>query len=169
MSARRPELGFSVAAAGAETIAPALGEAFVGIRRALRRATRREVGLTPLPEAQREVLLLVAERPGITVGGAAEILQLAPNTVSTLLRQLVGEGYLERRRDLVNRRVVHIEVTVRARERMSRYKGARANVLVRALSTLDEEERRSVAAALPALAKLAGAIDLPSPLPPPPA
>jgi DNA-binding MarR family transcriptional regulator len=142
-----------------EDLSASFGATFVATRRALRRSTRREVGLTPLPEAQRELLLLVAERPGITVGRAADILQLAPNTVSTLLRQLVVEGYLERLRDQDNRRVVHMVPTARATERISRFSDVRTRAFARALAQLGDEERARIEAALPALAKLAVAIE----------
>jgi DNA-binding MarR family transcriptional regulator len=136
---------------------------FVAAHRGLRHATRREVGLAPLPEAQRELLLLVSRRPGITVGGAAEALQLAPNTISTLLGQLVRVGYLDRRRDPDNLRVVHMTITGRAQERISRYSGVRGRVLNRAMASLTGEERAAIEAVLPALAKLATALEVSRP------
>lgn len=132
---------------------------FGRIRRVLRRVTRREVGLVVLPEAQRELLILVHERPLVTVGGAAEVLQVADNTVSTLVRQLVVAGLLERVRDPANRRVVKLALTPAARHRIARFHDTRTEVLVRALASLDEETRQAVDHALPALRKLFAAIE----------
>lgn len=131
------------------------------LRRALRSRTRRAVGLQPLPEAQRELLWTVQQHPGISVGGAAIDLQLAGNTVSTLVRQLVAANLLERRQDEHNRRIVHLHLTARAEERFSLYRSARTELLVDALASLDETERAEIGRALPALLHLAGQLEEP--------
>ncbi len=142
-----------------EARAAEFDDAYCRIRRTLRRVTRREVGLAILPEAQRELLRLVDERPGVTVGGAAEILQVADNTVSTLVRQLVTAGYLERVRDPLNRRVVHLELTAPAYERFARFHDTRTDVLLRALASLDHDSRQAIDHAVPALRELATKIE----------
>lgn len=149
-------------AAGAdEALAAEFGGAYSQLRRTLRRTTRREVGLTILPEAQRELLKLVDEHPGVTVGGAAELLQVADNTVSTLVRQLVTAGYMQKVRDPINRRVVHLELLPPAYERFARFRDTRADVLLRAFSALDEDSKQAISRAVPALRELAEKLDEP--------
>ncbi|HEY1635005.1 MAG TPA: winged helix-turn-helix transcriptional regulator, partial [Acidimicrobiales bacterium] len=58
------------------------------IRRAGRRQAGRPVELSSLTGAQLELLRLVRRRPGVSIADAAQELRLAPNTVSTLVRQL---------------------------------------------------------------------------------
>jgi DNA-binding MarR family transcriptional regulator len=132
---------------------------YIRLRRALRSRTRIEVGLPRLPEAQRELLRLVDKQPGITVGAAAETLQLAPNTVSTLLRQLVTADLLERRRDPGNLRAVMMFVTPRAIDRFTRFRDTRTELLVRALASLDEQALAGVEQAMPALLALLKAVE----------
>ncbi len=48
-----------------------------------------------LPNAQMELLWMVEHSPGTSVKQAAEALHTAPNTVSTLVSELVGAGLLD--------------------------------------------------------------------------
>jgi DNA-binding MarR family transcriptional regulator len=149
------EVGF----ASIDALGTSFEQFYIGLRRALRSRTRIEVGLPRLPEAQGELLRLVDKRPGIGVGAAAETLQLAPNTVSTLLRQLVGAGLLERRRDPDNLRAVMMFVTPRAIDRFTRFRDSRTELLVRALASLDERTRAEVERVMPALLTLLDAVE----------
>src|SRR5690242_10328070 len=105
-----------------ETLATELATAWGGVRRRLRRGTRAVVGGEPLRGAQIELLRLVETQPGIGVGEAAGALHLAPNTVSTLVGELVTLGLLERRRDPGDRRAARLELTDAAHARLRRYR-----------------------------------------------
>src|SRR6202012_2011804 len=98
---------------------------------ALRRALRRQVGraeeLSSLTSAQLELARLVRRRPGVSVAEAAAELHVAPNTVSTLVRQLSSAGLLVRTPDAADRRVARpwLRKTVeRRRDRRSLALGA---------------------------------------------
>ena len=68
---------------------------------AIRRSGRRHAGrpeeLSQLTGSQLELVRLLRRRPGISVNQVADELNLAPNTVSTLVRQLVDAGFVVRR------------------------------------------------------------------------
>ena len=132
-----------------------LGEAVARLHHALRRAAVQASGRPSMPAAQVELLRLVEQRPGISVGEAAEWLRTAPNTVSTLVGDLADAGLLERTRAADNRRIVRLSLTAAARERLDRYAEFRRTVLGAALNGLDEQASHDVLRAVPHLHRLA--------------
>lgn len=132
-----------------------LADVLAGVQRMIRR--RLSVGLTapPLRGAQVELLRLVSARPGIRVSDAAKELYLAGNSVSTLVNELTRAGYLRRETDPADHRAVLLVPTHAATSRLADWE-ARHSALVREqVARLTEEERAALAAALPALRRLA--------------
>ncbi|MEW1953605.1 MarR family transcriptional regulator [Terrabacter sp. NPDC080008] len=135
----------------------------------LRRRSRRLVG-APLPElalsgAQLELLRAVRRNPGITVAEAARMLGLAPNTVSTLVGQLLAVDALVRTRDLSDRRLARLDLTPSAREGLEQWRDRRSQATAAVLAQLPDEERRRLAEALPTIARVAAGIpDAPDPV-----
>jgi DNA-binding MarR family transcriptional regulator len=125
-----------------------------GLRRVLRRRLRASRPADGLRGAEIELLVLVDAEPGIGVAAAAESLQLAGNSVSTLVRRLVADGMLERAADPDDRRAVHLRVSPRAAERLRWWRESRRRLVVDALEELDDGERAAITAALPALRHL---------------
>lgn len=128
------------------------------VHRLLRRRTVARADREPLPEAQVEVLLLVRGAPGISGKEAARRLGTAPNTVSTLVRDLTDAGLLARDRDPADRRVVRLRITEAARERMAHYEIHRAALLAGALAELEPPVRAAILAAAPHLDALRDAL-----------
>jgi DNA-binding MarR family transcriptional regulator len=127
-----------------------------GIRRVVRRRVRADVPGFPLPGAQVEVLRVVADHPGVGVAAAARELNLATNSVSTLVNQLVEAGLLHRGPDPGDRRATRLEVTAEAAARMATWRRARTGLVADALTGLSEEDITVIEQALPALEKLMG-------------
>ncbi|WP_319463907.1 MarR family winged helix-turn-helix transcriptional regulator [Micromonospora sp. RTP1Z1] len=126
--------------------------ALVGeLHRLLRRSAAGRANRVALPEAQVELLLLVRAEPGISGKEAARRLGTAPNTVSTLVRDLADAGLLDRVRDPVDRRVVRLRLTDAARARMADHEAHRTALLADALTALDPSARAAVLAAVPHL------------------
>ncbi|WP_374969054.1 MarR family winged helix-turn-helix transcriptional regulator [Terrabacter sp. BE26] len=128
----------------------------------LRRRSRRLVG-APLPElalsgAQLELLRVVRRNPGVTVAEAARVLGLAPNTVSTLVGQLVSLEVLVRSRDLTDRRLARLELTPSAREGLERWRDRRSQATAAVLARLPAAERANLAATLPVIARIAAGL-----------
>ena len=86
---------------------------------------------------------------------AARELRLAPNTVSTLVGRLAGQGLLGRERALADARSIRLSVTPRARQRIADWRDLRADLTQHALAELPEPDRRALADAAPALLRLA--------------
>jgi DNA-binding MarR family transcriptional regulator len=143
--------GDQVAAATAAELFTAIS----AIRRAARRSTRQVWSQQPLPPAQSEVLRLAAARPGLTVADAAQELRLASNTVSTLVGRLAEAGLLTREKSARDGRTVLLSATDRARRRLAEFRDLRAELAGRALEQMTAADRQVLAAAGPALLRLA--------------
>jgi DNA-binding MarR family transcriptional regulator len=125
------------------------------IRRAGRREAERPVELSTLTGAQLELLRLVRRRPGVSIADAAQDLRLAPNTVSTLVRQLTDEGMILRRVHGSDRRVARLELSADIRRKVDAWRDRRVVGLGDAVGRLPPEDQRSLIDAVPMLARLA--------------
>lgn len=125
------------------------------VRRVARRAVRGSAQAEALPPARSELLRLAARRPGIGVAEAAAELRLAPNSVSTMVSKLAEDGLLSRGRDATDARSVRLTVTETGAARVEQWRDIRTDLVSRALDRLPAADRRAVAAAIPALSRLA--------------
>jgi len=147
--------------ASAETAPPpdGLAEGIARLRRALRRGARVADPGNTLAVAQFELLAALAEHPGARPGRLARLLNMRPNTVTTIVNALSARGMLDRVTSAGDRRAVELTVTDAGRESVLAWQATNAAVLNLALSTLPTRQRRALAAAVPALDALATAID----------
>ncbi|MFF5497251.1 MarR family winged helix-turn-helix transcriptional regulator [Streptomyces aquilus] len=138
-----------------ETFPEELADALVGVQRLIRRRLRREMPAPPLRGAEVELLRLVVDRPGIRISEAAKDLCLAGNSVSTLVNQLVRQGYLVRETDPADRRAARLLPTPAAEARLAEWRRRRADLVRRQTDRLDEADLETLAAAIPVLRRLA--------------
>ncbi|MFD3505458.1 MarR family winged helix-turn-helix transcriptional regulator [Streptomyces sp. NPDC058678] len=138
-----------------ETFTEELADALVGVQRLIRRRLRRDMPDPRLRGAEVELLRLVVERPGIGISDAAKELCLASNSVSTLVNQLAGQGYLIRETHPADRRAARLLPTAAAGARLGEWRERRADLVRREVSRLDAADRDALHAAIPALRKLA--------------
>ncbi|WP_413803358.1 MarR family winged helix-turn-helix transcriptional regulator [Streptomyces iranensis] len=126
-----------------------------GVQRLIRRRLRAGMTEPRLRGAQVELLRLVMARPGIRVSAAAKELYLAGNSVSTLVNQLVKAGYLHRETDPADRRSAQLTATPAAEARLGEWQARRGALVREQVAKLSESDRAALAAAVPALRKLA--------------
>ncbi|MFC8966398.1 MarR family winged helix-turn-helix transcriptional regulator [Streptomyces sp. NPDC057094] len=138
-----------------EPFPEALSDALAGLQRLIRRRLRGGTDGPPLRGAEIDLLRLVAKRPGLGVSEAAKELYLAGNSVSTLVNQLVRDGYLIRETDPADRRAARLLTTPAADTRLRDWRQRRAVLVRRQVDRLDPAERAALEAALPALHQLA--------------
>lgn len=138
-----------------ENFPEALSDALAGLQRLIRRRLRGGTDGPQLRGAEIDLLRLVAERPGLGVSEAAKELYLAGNSVSTLVNQLVRDGYLIRETDPADRRAARLLTTPAADTRLRDWRQRRAVLVRRQVDRLDPAERAALEAALPALHRLA--------------
>lgn len=132
-----------------------LADVLAGVQRMIRRRLRGGLTAPPLRAAQVDLLRLVASRPGIRVSDAARELYLAGNSVSTLVNQLSRTGYLRRDTDPADRRAVLLVPTRAATSRLADWEARRSALVREQVGLLTDDERSALAAALPALRRLA--------------
>ncbi|MFF4120060.1 MarR family winged helix-turn-helix transcriptional regulator [Streptomyces sp. NPDC001714] len=138
-----------------ETFPEELADALVGIQRLIRRRLRRGLTRPRLRGAEVELLRLVESRPGIGISDAAKELYLASNSVSTLVNQLVKDGFMRRETDPADRRAARLLLTEDAEKRLADWQRRRAELVAGHVARLDEADREALRAALPALRRLA--------------
>ncbi|MFI9723267.1 MarR family winged helix-turn-helix transcriptional regulator [Streptomyces sp. NPDC052396] len=147
----------------ADTTSVQAAEDLLGAVSALRRGSRRAAGPGPvfasLTGAQADVLRLLYRQPGLSVTTAATELGMAPNSVSTLVGCLCRAGLVQRVRRAPDRRVVRLELTADARNRMSAWRDRRCAALAGALERLDRPERDRLPEAVALLRRLADAME----------
>ena len=152
---------------GIATMSPTLGaevwRTLADLRREVRRTVRSDFPAQRLSLSQVEVLACVRRQPGIGVREAATALRLAPNTVSTIVGQLVDAGLLRRDSDPEDARAVRLRLTKAGHRRVHAWRDRTAQAVDRALEALDAEERAALALALPALRHLADVVALSGP------
>ncbi|WP_171166589.1 MarR family winged helix-turn-helix transcriptional regulator [Streptomyces sp. I05A-00742] len=135
-----------------------LGRLLGPLRRAVLR-TRRSEGLPDLPEAQIELLRVLAETGTVTPREAAVRLRAAPSTISNLVRTMTAADLVERTPSATDLRTVHLSASPRALDMLDRYDRTSTAALRRALDALPPRSREAVDHALPALADLLVALE----------
>ena len=139
--------------------ADGLAEGIARLRRALRRGARVADPGNTLAVAQLELLGAVVEHPGSRPGQLARLLNMRPNTVTTIVNALTARGMLDRAAAAADKRAVELNVTEAGQQAVLAWQATNAAVLHLALSSLPPRQRRALAAAAPALDALATAID----------
>lgn len=109
----------------------------------------------PLPPTALEVMRLLSRRPGLSVNDVARELGIAANNVSTAVTQLEGLHLLERRRDAADGRVARLHPTAAAVAARTRRERAWGEAMREVLADADPEDAALLAAAAPALHRLA--------------
>ncbi|MEU8965370.1 MarR family transcriptional regulator [Streptomyces sp. NPDC048491] len=138
-----------------EPLDDSFADVLAAVQRLVRRRLRRGLSAPRLRGAHIELLGLVAARPGIGVSAAAKELYLAGNSVSTLVNQLVKGGYLSRETDPGDRRSARLHATPAALDRLHDWQRRRAALVREQVARLDPADRAALAAAMPALRRLA--------------
>lgn len=103
---------------------------------------------------QFNALLTLREHPDITMGELCEKLFLACSTATDLIDRLEKNGYLERRRDPQDRRVIRLSISDKGRHVISEVIAARRRYVASILKQLSQEEIDRLAESLEKLHSL---------------
>ncbi|NTW39311.1 MAG: MarR family transcriptional regulator [Cellulomonadaceae bacterium] len=144
------------------SVSMALSQLLGPLRRGIHRVTRADGALhpdEPLPSPpQVEVLRLLVTSSSWSTGALAERLELAPSTLSNLLRDMERGGLVERARLPDDQRRVEVTIRTSGRAALRRHDVHTARVLDTYLAGLSDEDRVALRDALPALARLTDAL-----------
>jgi DNA-binding MarR family transcriptional regulator len=123
-----------------------LADQLLNVMASIRRSGRLQAGspveLSTLTSSQIDLVRVVWRRPGLSVNEAAEELTLAPNTVSTLVRQLTDQHLLIRRVDSADRRVARLVLTPTMQRKVAAFRDRRVAMLSNAMSQLNPSRQR---------------------------
>lgn len=134
-----------------EDTVPELRMAVMRLARRLRQE-RPQDDLTP---SQLAVLGTLRRRGSMTSGDLARSEQVKPPSMTRMVASLEAEGLVIRRPDADDGRVVHVELTPAARERIEESQEQRDEWLRHRLKELPDKERELLLAAAPVLNRLA--------------
>lgn len=124
------------------------------LRRVLRTSIRSDFPWETLPMAQIEILQRLSEEPNLRVSDLAARHRLATNTISTLIQQMVTAGLVSREADSEDRRAVTVALTVDGQRALHSWLAGHEARFEASLNRLSSADRRRIAAAMPALARL---------------
>jgi DNA-binding MarR family transcriptional regulator len=144
---------------GFDLLADELLAAMGAIRRTGRRRAGRPEELSSLTGSQLELVRLLRRRPGISVNQVAEELHLAPNTVSTLVRQLVDLGSVVRRTQAADRRVARLDLAEDLGRKVGAFRDRRMALIVEAMHELPVADQRRLRGTVGVLLKLQRAME----------
>ncbi len=115
------------------------------------KAMSRVSGLT-IPQVV--VLQGVRDLGEVTTNGLSRHVDLSPGTVVSILDKLEERGFIERYRNVSDRRVVHTRLTPSGAEILARAPGLLPDEVVAAIDTLDDENRRMLVGAFQSVAAM---------------
>jgi DNA-binding MarR family transcriptional regulator len=110
-------------------------------------------GLTP---SQLSTLGSAGKFGPIRLGDLAALERIAPSTLTRLINVLEGRGYVQREAAPGDARAYLVTVTPAGLEVLGRIREEATSMLTDILATLSPQEQAALAAALPALERLAG-------------
>ena len=124
------------------------------------RALYRELEqMTGVPIGVHRALNAIGAEPGLQASRLAIVLGMQRPAVSQLLRSTEAHGWIERRRDEVDQRVVRIHLTTAGEQMLRRTAGRAVGILQRSVQALGEAELVHLAAGLPALVQQLPPVD----------
>jgi DNA-binding MarR family transcriptional regulator len=143
-----------------QAMADELLSSMAAVRRTTRRRSRRPTELSSLTGAQLELVRLVRRCPGISVAESAAELSLAPNTVSTLVKQLTDACIVRRVVDPSDRRMARLDLLPGIRRKVDAWRDRKVEIVAAALSRLSDSEQQRIEGALEALGRLAQEVEM---------
>lgn len=138
---------------GALTAEPPLaGRLRLIILRMSRRLRREKVGeITP---SQLSALTSISVSDGPSLGELATSERIAPPSMTRIVVRLEEDGLVRRRHDIADRRVSRLQITPAGEALLAETRSRRDAYLAVRLQRLDDDERETVARALPILERI---------------
>jgi DNA-binding MarR family transcriptional regulator len=136
--------------AAAPTLAAEIDAHLIALWKAVGRVQRHDLSRTAA-----SVLAALRDHGPLRITALAASEAVAQPTMTTLVGRLERDGLVRRAGDPADARAVLVGITPEGLERLLRIREARAAAIDARLSQLDPGEREALAAALPALGKLA--------------
>lgn len=102
----------------------------------------------PVAVAEAHAVLELSREPGISQNGLATRLRLEKSTVSRIVTLLERRGWIERRRDKIDTRIVHVHLTRDGRAAAANMSASRQAKFTKIFGAIPAAERNTVLKAL---------------------
>jgi len=112
-----------------------------------------------LPPAQFLVLRLLAKHGNMTVSELADLLNVKPSAITSIVDRMARNGWLSRKRIEEDRRVVFVLATKSGLETLRQAEAIRQTIIEKYLSLLDKEELEQLVRIYEKLAALINSTD----------
>lgn len=139
--------------AAAPSLASELDTQLIALWKAVGRVQRHDLSRTAA-----SVLAALRDHGPQRITALAAFEAVAQPTMTTLVGRLARDGLVERGGDPADARAVLVTITAEGLQRLLRIREARAAAIEARLAELDADEREALAAALPALERLAARV-----------
>jgi len=117
---------------------------------------RRDEPPTPEMRGQFRMMLILQHAGQITMNDLATAMNVTPPTVTGIVKRLAAQGDVVRIPDPEDGRTIRVELTEAGRARMEAHRAQHVAKLEHLLAQIDEEDRRAIEQAVPALWRLLG-------------
>jgi len=111
-------------------------------------------GNGPTPAQMGVLQALLSDEEGMTPSELSGCLRVTPATVTGSLNALEDEGIIQRDRTRGDRRVVHVRLTPKGRERLIKWRAAFERELSEHFAPLSDDELRALASLLERVGKI---------------
>jgi DNA-binding MarR family transcriptional regulator len=105
----------------------------------------------PVSVAEAHALLELGREPGLSQNGLAAHLRLEKSSVSRIVTALEKRGWVARKRDLKDTRIVHVDLTDHGRDATATIAASRQAKFERIFAAIPADERDAVLASLDTL------------------
>lgn len=104
----------------------------------------RQQAEAPVSPTQAAVLATIDRRGPLTLGELAEAERVQPPTITAAVDRLEQQGFVQRRRDARDRRVVGVQVTAAGEELLDQTRSRKSAYLEQRLGTLSARDRATL-------------------------
>lgn len=133
-----------------------LVDEFLVASRALVGVAARSLADLDITLAQYRTVVVVAQRPGLGVGGLADALEVHPTTATRMCDRLVAKRLLRRRSSLDDRRATELHLTASGQQLLDRVAGRRRRAIAEIVARMDPATAAGAVQVLAAFSEAAG-------------
>ena len=121
-----------------------LEELLLAFRREVASVCKRDGINYELTFSQVEIFHLIKEHQRVTMKQIAEHLKITPPSATALVSEMEKRGLVERKGDTVDRRIIHIVFTPKAKKILDKLAGRKQTILSTMVSKLSLEDQKTL-------------------------
>jgi DNA-binding MarR family transcriptional regulator len=115
---------------------------FSGIQRLMHARFQRTFEHAKVAPSQLQLLFIIECSQPINLKELASKMYMTPGAITQLIEGLVTEGYIARKQDDNDRRIVYVSLAAEGRKKIAELKKTKQHMFEQVMSSLDDEELR---------------------------